>query len=114
MLTLASGEAVTVITQETTRDADGVAHVTERREASDGWLIGPPTGTTATGDQQAVPDDCELEACVPKAYTAGLSQRVVERADGTRWAVIGDPQAYPSRLCPTPWDRVAYLQRVVS
>lgn len=101
-----AGERVAVVECAVSRDALGrPARSESRREVGNVLLAPPDTSSMAQLDA----DVC-LVAYWPKADPGELRGREVE-ARGQRFAVVGDPMAYPAALTPGPWDRAVRLRR---
>lgn len=111
-MSLFHGEAVTVRRPAVSADGDGFRRVEWADEAVAGVLLAP--ASTQSADATGEPDRAvaTVEAHFPKVYTASLRGCRVALADGSEWAVQGDPRAYAGALTPGPWDREVTLSRV--
>ena len=103
---LIRGDPVTVIRRASGRDAHGRPTGAETAETVANALVAPVNSQSESvqGDGQTA------QMYVPRGYTADLAGCDVV-AGGVRYSVVGVPTAYPSRLTPGPWDRVALLSR---
>lgn len=100
------GEPVEVVECSVARDALGRPARSESRREVGNVLLAPPD----TSSMPQLDADVCMVAYWPKADPGELRGREVV-ARGGRFAVVGEPVAYPAALAPGPWDRVVRLRR---